>query len=221
MQKRAAIFDLDGTLIHTPKKYIYQLVGEVLKEVGVSHVPNEEIDRFWYGLDREKIIRNVFHRNPEDFWRKFRERDSTRTRLEVASAYPDIQILGELAEKGYLLGIVTGAPSYMLDAEINLIGRDKFHEIVIANGISGIRPKPHPHGLEECLNQLGVEKSRAVYVGNGEEDVLTAQEAGVLPVLVNRKEFDYEKVFSPAFTLPRDVVNSLYELKDIIKREGI
>jgi len=218
MQRKAVVFDLDGTLVHTPKSYIYRVVGEVLRNLGMKSAPNEDIERFWFGMDRDKVITNIFHKNPADFWREFILRDTIQSRIQVARAYHDIGFLDQLKEDGYLLGIVTGAPLEMCRAEIGLIGGDKFDEVVIANPLRGVKPKPHPYGLEECLSQLDVAKEHAHYVGNAEEDFRTADQAGVLPVLVDRGEFDYGLVFSSGVELPKNIIRGLYDLGKILKK---
>jgi phosphoglycolate phosphatase-like HAD superfamily hydrolase len=216
MKSKAAIFDVDGTLVHTPKGYIYRVVGETLSALGRKGVRNEYIERFWFGMDRERIIAAYFHVDPEKFFAEFRRKDTGRA--EVAMAYDDVDVLDELRDSGYRLGIVTGAPLEIFNRQVALIGREKFDEVVIANPLHGRPAKPHPHALEECLDQMGVEKDNAVYIGNGEEDFLTAQRACVTPILINRGEFDYSIVFSPEVKLPRHVLTSLYQLGSVLER---
>ena len=105
--------------------------------------------------------------------------------------YGDVNIVGQIKEKGIKIGIVTGAPSHIMDLEIGMLGEENFDAVVSAHTINGITPKPHPHGLEECLNLLDISKDKAMYVGNADEDILTARNAGVFDVLIDRKEHEF------------------------------
>ena len=57
-----------------------------------------------------------------------------------------------------------------------------FPEIDVAigeNEAGGIRKKPAPDTVEEALRQLGATKESAVYVGDSDVDIQTAQNVGI------------------------------------------
>lgn len=210
MKYKAVIFDLDGTLVHTEPEYRYRIVGRVLKELR-GEISNEYIDKFWFEAERDEIIKKCFGVDPELFWAKYREYDMPEIRKDFTKLYDDIDVIGELKERGYKLGIVTGSPIHIALFEIDMIGRENFNAIVVAQNSNGIRPKPHPHGLEECLDLLKVSKKEAVYVGNAKEDVIAAKRAGVLDIFIVRGEYEFEDI------TPSVKINSLYELAELLK----
>jgi phosphoglycolate phosphatase-like HAD superfamily hydrolase len=60
------------------------------------------------------------------------------------------------------------------------------------------------------MKLLGVEKNQTIYVGNSEEDILTARAAEVIDVIVERKE--YKPTIEPSVKIP-----DLYGLRKLIK----
>jgi len=210
MKYKAVLFDLDGTLVYTLPEYRYLTVGKTLRELGVS-CSEHLMDMFWFRGDRDSIIQEHFGIKPDLFWKSFRKYDNPKLRAEMTKPFEDIDFLNELRSKDYKLGIVTGAPVNIAYPEIELIGKDNFDAIVIASGSNGITPKPHPHGVLECLSMLGIKNRRSIGVGNSDEDIEAFVSAGVYDVLVDRKEHEYPLI--PA----RVIINSLYELREILK----
>ena len=67
----------------------------------------------------------------------------------------------------------------------------------------GIRPKPAPDGVYRALADLDVDKSRAVYVGDGETDMKTAGNCGIPAVAVTWgfRDEKYLRTFEPSFVI--------------------
>ncbi|HLD88743.1 MAG TPA: hypothetical protein VI894_00905 [Candidatus Nanoarchaeia archaeon] len=62
---KAAIFDLDGTLVCTLPEYIYSVVKQALTNMGILSFPEEHsIDAFWFETKRDEIIRKCFLAEP-------------------------------------------------------------------------------------------------------------------------------------------------------------
>jgi len=210
MTYKAVIFDLDGTLVHSLPEHRYSVVGNALKDLGKS-ASKEQIDMFWFETERDKIVVETFGVTNEDFWPAYRKHDKTEVRKKFTKTYDDIEFIKELKEKGIKVGIVTGAPIHIANLEIGMIGEEQFDAIVIAHRHNGFTPKPDPHGLNECLNLLEVNKEEAVYVGNGDEDVQTARNAGVFDILIDRGEYSFPN------TKPSLTIKSLYDLKRFLE----
>ncbi|TKJ17831.1 hypothetical protein CEE44_04900 [Candidatus Woesearchaeota archaeon B3_Woes] len=209
MVYKAVIFDLDGTLVHTKPEYRYKIIGQTLKELGTSS-SDHHIDRFWFETRRDEIIKNHFKLDPELFWEIYRKNEIPELREKFTELYKDIDFIRELKQKGFKIGIVTGAPSHIAHVEINMLGKENFDEIIITNRENRVEYKPHPQGLLECLNKLKVKKEEAIYVGNSDEDVLTAKNAEVFDVLLNRGEHIFPEI-NPTLT-----IQSLYELRKLL-----
>ncbi|MEK6945560.1 MAG: HAD family hydrolase [Nanoarchaeota archaeon] len=209
MKYKAAIFDLDGTLIHSEPEFRYTVVGKILDDLGVKY-SKEDIDRFWFETNRDEIVTKDFGLTIDAFWGPFKKYDTVELRRKFAKTYDDVGFIGDLQRAGCKTGIVTGAPLHIAEMEIGMIGEENFDAIVVAHRMNGFTPKPHPQGLEECLSLLGVNKNEAVYVGNGDEDIQTARNAGVFDILIDRGEYTFHN------TKPSLTISSLYELKEFL-----
>ncbi|MDI6721896.1 MAG: HAD family hydrolase, partial [Candidatus Aenigmarchaeota archaeon] len=185
---KAVIFDLDGTLVHTAPEYRYIVVGKVLHELGPPF-SKKYIDEFWFGLDRDRIVEECFNLNPGVFWETYKKYDDPQYRKRFMELYDDVDFIYELKENGFKTGIVTSAPSRIINVEMEML--PLFDAAVRAQLSSGVNPKPHPDGLEKCLEIMKIENNEALYVGNGEEDILAAKSAGVLDVLIDRGEYEF------------------------------
>lgn len=209
MAYKAILFDLDGTLVHTMPEYRYKVVGKTLEDLGTKST-NNYIDRFWFEARRNDVIKEHFNVEPKIFWNAYNENDTTELRKGFTELYDDVGFVDEVNQKGYKTGIVTGAPLNIASLEIDMIGQEKFGAIVVANSFNGFKPKPHPHGLEECLDILEVKPNEAMYIGNADEDVIAAKNANIYDVFINRGEHEFPHI-KPSLT-----INSLYELRKLI-----
>jgi len=213
MSYKAVVFDLDGTLVHTTPEYRYKIVEQTLKDLGATS-SHHHIDRFWFEARRDAIIQEHFGLEPKQFWETYRKHDTTELRKQFTKLYDDVSFIKELRQNGYKTGIVTGAPLHIASLEIEMLGREDFDAVIVANSSGGFKPKPHPQGLEECMNLLGVKKQETIYVGNADEDVATAKNAQVFGVLLVRGEHEFPDI-SPSLR-----IHSLYELRQLLRSKG-
>lgn len=210
MKYEAVIFDLDGTLVHTKPEYRYKVVGQTLKELQAQYTQHH-IDRFWFEARRDEIIREQFGIDPDIFWPIFRKYDSTELRQQFTKTYEDVGFIKELKKSGYKTAIVTGAPDHITELEVDMLGKENFDHVLMATEKYGIRRKPDPHGLQNCLKILGIAPDRAIYIGNADEDVHAAKNANMLDVLVLRGEHEFSDI------RPSLSINSLYDLKGLLE----
>ncbi len=206
---KAVLFDLDGTLVCTKPAYRYSTTGKVLSRFGLTK-SEREIDRFWFKPGRDKLLEG-WGMEPERFWKAFWEHDTIHSRKKETHAFYDCRVLEDLKGMGMKLGLVTGSPLPLAQMELEMVGIE-FDAVVIARPRDGITPKPHPHGILECLGMLGIRAREAVFVGNSEEDIHAAKEAKVLDILVERGEHEFRG------QEPSERIKSLKDLLNLINR---
>lgn len=207
MTSKAAFFDLDGTLVRTPSEYISRLIRRVMLNLGQREITPREAAEIWFASDMDAAV-SRFTEELQGFWELFRRYDSAAERILVARPYEDVSALGKLERKGIKLGIITSAPKEIADLEIRLLKPIKFETVIYAQPIYGIRSKPSPEGINRALQNLNMSAADAIYVGNGTEDMETAQNAGVLGIFVKREEYPY-LVNSSSFK----IISTLHELE--------
>lgn len=174
------LFDLDGTLLDTLAD-LQQAVNHALSCYGYLGKGLEEVRRS-VGNGVAKLIERVLpegRENPcfEDCLEKFREYYSDHMQ-DLTQPYPDIpELLVELREHGYRLGIV----SNKFDAAVKELGHNYFEDIIeVAIGESPeVRKKPAPDCVFEAIRILGSHKESVIFVGDSDVDVETAHNAGL------------------------------------------
>lgn len=209
---KAAIFDLDGTLVYTLPEYRQQVVGGILAKLGITDYPDWFVDKFWFFGNRAQTIKDALGIEPGSFFRLYNQEDTQVGRKLYTRKFPDVDLLNELKQKEFKLGVVTGGSPHVMDVNLDILGRQYFNGWVSANPFATppLPPKPDPTGLYRCLEMLGVKPSEAFYVGNGEEDVGAAQNAGVFDVLMLRGEHEPPKVNASMR------ITTLYELRTLM-----
>ncbi|MBQ8158343.1 MAG: HAD family hydrolase [Prevotella sp.] len=181
MSKDTFIFDLDGTLLDTLKD-LASSTNFALRQCGMPEHSIDDIRQFVGNGVRKLIERAVPNgaENPqfEDVFESFRIHYLEHS-LDTTCPYEGIpQLLTELKRQGCKMAVVSNK---MMAATQELVAHF-FPEIEVAIGENeqqGIKKKPAPDMVFEALKQLGVEKERALYVGDSDVDLLTAMNAGI------------------------------------------
>ena len=184
----AVFFDLDGTLLDT----LADIGGACNRMLAAHGFPQHAIPAY------ATMVGNGFTRTVERalppqvlaaLSPKEREELTDEARAQYAAhlydhtePYPGMtEALAELAGRGMVLAVLSNKP----DAWTEPIIRHFFPDISFAL-IRGARAelplKPDPHVPLAMLAELGLEAQRCAYVGDSDVDMLTARNAGMLPV---------------------------------------
>lgn len=194
---KAAVFDLDGTLIDTLGD-IRDAINYALRAFDCSPVSDDETRRF-VGNGLRKALTMACAAKKADI----RDDDELDLMFQLLMQYyrnhPYVHsrpydgiagMLGELSERGVKLAILSNKE----DGIVQMIVSRAFPGIPFAS-VHGHRPgyplKPDPRALEEELAAMGVGKEDAVYIGDSEVDWKTGANSGVRTLIVSygfRKE---------------------------------
>ncbi|MBI5391747.1 HAD-IA family hydrolase [Candidatus Woesearchaeota archaeon] len=202
---KAAIFDLDGTLVTTDLSHAHGIIRRTLHELGIHHFPEEAVKEFWYRADRGTVIRDYFNAPVDAFWNLFHLYDLPKSRAAATHSYPDVAILYAYKKQGYKLGVFTSSQPAVAALELALV-HVPFDVVVCAHPSLGIPYKPHPGGIYHCLEKLQVQSHQAIFVGNGQEDIEAAQRAQVHDVYLDRGEYIFPQLH------PTSTITSLHGL---------
>ena len=111
------------------------------------------------------------------------------------------EILFKLKEKGYIIVILTNKSEGELPIfKEKILNALPFDEIIAVGGTEDAKPKPD--GIFKLLKKYNVEKENAFMVGDGLPDIITAINAGVVPVAVtwgNRTKEELAEVGAKIF----------------------
>lgn len=184
----AAIFDLDGTLVDTPRAIVegftaaFARMGMEARDpaaiAATIGLPLEQAFSALLGLplDDVRVAEGV-----SEYRVQFQERILPRAGGLV---FPGVsEGLGALSGRGLALAVATSKLHASADALLRAAGlRDRFDLVVGTDQVT--RAKPHPEMLELIVRTLGVPPERAVVVGDTTHDLLMARAAGMRSVAV-------------------------------------
>lgn len=182
MKYSTYIFDLDGTLLDTLAD-LAAAVNYALRQHGMPEHTIDDVRRF-VGNGVRKLMERAIpdgEKNPdfEATFATFREYYMHHS-LDTTRPYPGIiETLEALKEQGCRLAVVSNK---MMAATQELCRHFFAETIEVAigeNEAAGIRKKPAPDTVFEALRQLGEEKDSAVYVGDSDVDLETANNSGL------------------------------------------
>ncbi len=176
---RAVVFDLDGTLLDTLTD-LANSVNAVLGNHGMPQYTEEQIRSFVGNGIRMLLKRTVpdGEENPEfsSVFEEFKIYYGVHC-MDETEPYPGIiALLEQLKKQGYRTAIV----SNKADFAVKKLSRVYFGELIdVAIGErEGCRRKPAPDSVLQALEELGIPKEDAVYVGDSDVDLETAKNAG-------------------------------------------
>jgi phosphoglycolate phosphatase len=184
---RAAIVDLDGTLVDTLPDFDFVL-NEVLRAMGLPAIARADVGRL-VGKGSEHLIRSVLAHVGADPGLYTRAWDAYQQRyLEVngehAQVYPGVvDGLRALQRRGLRLACLTNKPTAFVRPLLAAKGLLGFFE-VIRGGDDCERKKPDPLPLLKTCEALGTAPAHTLMIGDSSNDAKAARAAGCPVVLV-------------------------------------
>ncbi|MBQ2768960.1 MAG: HAD-IA family hydrolase [Clostridia bacterium] len=174
------IFDLDGTLLDTLDD-LASAVNAALKKYSLPCRKKEEVRAFIGNGARKLMERAVGEQSPlvDEALSEFYAYYQAHCKDDTKPYQGGLELLLRLKERGIKTAVLSNKP----DFAVKLLAEEYFGgllELAVGeNEGAGIRKKPAPDALFLVLESLGVDKKSAVYVGDSEVDIQTAQAAGM------------------------------------------
>ncbi len=178
--EKAVIFDLDGTLLYT----LEDLKNAVNYALDQWHMPLCTLEqvRQYVGNGVGKLMERAVPQGTEnpDFkkaFASFKEYYGMHC-LDNTRPYPDIMhLLEELKARGIRTAIV----SNKLDAAVKELNKEFFegYTSTAIGEMTGVAKKPAPDMVNKALQELGMKRQQAVYVGDSDVDIQTAANCGL------------------------------------------
>jgi HAD superfamily hydrolase (TIGR01549 family) len=180
--KKLFIFDLDGTLADAYGA-IERSINFTLERLGLPSVAYQEVKRK-VGRGDRLFMKSFFHvkdmEKAQKIYRPYHAKALLRhTRLRPYAK----KLLYTLKRKKKLLAIASNRPHYYTNIILKKLGIRKYFDIVLcADQISSL--KPNPKILYTIIKKLGVSKEEAVYIGDMDIDMETANRAKVDAIFI-------------------------------------
>jgi phosphoglycolate phosphatase len=191
MRLKAAVIDLDGTMVDTANDFTVGING-MLAEIGAAPPATREEVVGYVGKGSEHLIRSVLAARfpPEETQARFETAldayqahyakiNGTHTRL-----YPDVERgLAALRDAGLQLACVTNKPRRFAVELLDQYGLAQYFSVVFG-GDSLPRKKPDPEPMLAACAEMGVAPHEAVAIGDSENDALAGRAAGMATLTV-------------------------------------
>ncbi len=214
MRYDTVIFDLDGTILYT----LEDLKASLNFALGRSGFAERSLDevRSFVGNGIRKLIERSVPKGTEkeavdrvysDFTAHYALHcaDSTRPYDGIT------ELLTSLREKGCKTAVVSNKADYAVKALCERYFKGLFD--CAAGEREGVRRKPAPDSVNAVLTELGSERERAVYIGDSDVDIKTAENAGMDAIIVEwgfrDREFLIENGAKTLAKEPKDILNEI------------
>ena len=182
MTVKAVIFDLDGTLLNTIDD-LKESTNFALSAFGYPTKTKEEVNSF-VGDGVAKLIERAIpngkdNKDFEPCLQMFKFFYSQNMLNQTKPYEGIIELLEDLKSKG----IKTAVVSNKFDSAVKELTKKYFDGLISVsigeNEKEGIKKKPAPDMVLKAIQELGVQTSDTVYVGDSNTDILTAQNTGI------------------------------------------
>lgn len=217
MRYKAAVFDMDGTILNT----IEDLTDSTNYALSFNGLPERSLEevRCFVGNGIRKLIERavpegtsagVINKVFETFTDYYKGHSAIKTR--------PYEGINQAIVRLRAAGVKTAVVSNKADFGVQDLCRDYFPGMFdFALGEkSGMAKKPAPDMVEEALRSLGIDKKDAVYIGDSDVDIMTAKNSGLDVIMVGWGFRDEEFILEHGAPF---VIHSTEELVNMILGE--
>jgi len=180
MEYQLAIFDLDGTLLDTLED-LADSTNYIMQQFGYPERTLTEV-RSFVGNGIRKLLersapKGTSSEEIDRMFEQFKEYYGAHCADKTKPYDGIMDMLNALQKQGVKLAVVSNKADYAVKALCEQYFPGFFDEAVGER--VGIARKPAPDTVNEVLKNLHMDKAQAVYIGDSEVDVQTAQNAGM------------------------------------------
>ena len=215
---KAVLFDLDGTLLDRDASVEQFVSGQYDRLTEhLSHIPrNDYIARF-IGLDCHGHVwkDKVYQALVSEFaiegmnWQSLLEDYEMQFQFHCVPFQFLTEMLNELKEQGYLLGIITNGRSQFQARAIEGLGVREYFDVILISEVEQVR-KPQVEIFQRAMNRLGVSASDSIFVGDHPEADIVGAKGAMMKTIWKRNLFWTEPKEADA------IVDELSEISGIL-----
>ena len=220
MAYRAAVFDLDGTLLNTLAD-LADSGNELLASYGMAPHP-EPAFRYFVGNGSRKLMERILPgKSPEQIDEALARYKAIYEKHLTAKTTPYAGIaetLSALKVRGVRMAVCTNKHISAAEALIR-----KYFPADTFDTFEGDRPgvprKPDPAHVRIVLEKMGIRPEETVYLGDSGVDMQTAVNAGALPVGVLWGFREKDELMENGAQILLSKPSELLEKVDFVKNE--
>jgi phosphoglycolate phosphatase len=213
MKYELAIFDMDGTILYTLDDIVISM-NEALRKNHLPETDRESLRKIIGNGIMNEVRRSVPEDADEELVMKvfadFNEHYGIHCSDHTHPYEGICGMLERLKEAGMKTAVVSNKGDYAVQ-ELNV----QYFDGLLDAGVGekeNIRRKPAPDTVFEVLEQLHIEKEKAVYIGDSEVDLETAANAGMDCIIVSWGYRDKEDMIALGAQTTVDTVEELEQM---------
>ncbi len=186
---KGIVFDLDGTLIQTCEE-IADGLNDTLKDMNLPTIKNELVCT-WIGLGTKTLFLEALSYIKGDSISDIEKSDYFDDGYTIFKKHYDArcatkgmpydgvkEVLVELREKGLKLAVMTNKEGRFTNKVLELHDMTKMFDCIVSGDTLDVK-KPNPKGLGYISEQMGVDVSNLLFVGDSSIDIKTARNANI------------------------------------------
>ena len=182
MEKKAVIFDLDGTLSDSIQSMKY-CGDKALEPFGYGPFPESDY-KYFVGDGAANLVKRALLAGGDDELTHFEEAFARYRKLfqdfcmyEVKPYKGIPELIGELKMRGIALCVLSNKPhAETVKVVETLFGKDTFD--VVQGQQEGLAIKPSPEGVYHILEKINANPEECLYLGDTATDMKTGKGAG-------------------------------------------
>lgn len=224
--KKALLFDLDGTLIDSVPDLAFA-INDMLHSLGREPFPQETI-RYWVGNGAPVLVKRALSGDTQIDADLDEKLFDEALALFMASyeqhlakdtcPYPNVvETLQALKSMGYRLVIVTNKPIRFVSPIISALGMDGLFTFFLG-GDSLEEKKPHPLPLLHACEKLEMTPAECLMIGDSKNDIIAAHSAGMQSVGVT---YGYNYAESITHYEPTVAIDDLGDIIALVGAVGL
>ncbi|MDF1575397.1 MAG: HAD-IA family hydrolase [Bacteroidales bacterium] len=184
MKIEGIIFDLDGTLIHT----IEDIAGAANEMFARHGLPGHDLDYYlkWIGNGAVKFVERalgepVGEKQLRAYVSEFKEiyAENLHDRSRVYEGVP--AMLDKLVDHRIKISVLSNKP-HLLTRRVCEFYLSSWPFDPVLGQREEVHRKPDPAAAFEIAEQWGMASEKILFVGDSDNDILTAQAAGMVPL---------------------------------------
>ena len=206
---KAVLFDLDGTLLDT-NELIYTSFVKTFKDKLNIELKKEEVTQFFGIPLGDPFKKYTNSENVDELVAYYREYNEA-IHDTMCFAFEGVkELLTSLRDKGIKIAIVTSKRRELAERGMKIAGIYDFMDVIITPE-STTKHKPNGDPAIKACNELGIDPSEAIMVGDSPFDIYCGKNAGCKTCGVNYTFIDLNvlKESEPDYFIdkPLDILN--------------
>ena len=206
---KAVLFDLDGTLLDT-NELIYTSFVKTFKDKLNIELKKEEVTQFFGIPLGDPFKKYTNSENVDELVAYYREYNEA-IHDTMCFAFEGVkELLTSLRDKGIKIAIVTSKRKELAERGMKIAGIYDFMDVIITPE-STTKHKPNGDPAIKACNDLGIDPSEAIMVGDSPFDIYCGKNAGCKTCGVNYTFIDLNvlKESEPDYFIdkPLDILN--------------